>query len=82
MQANAIYGYGRWMLRMHSKVGHFYLGEKLDMHRRLPENVRKLLFCKGNYEREWKREDYFIRLHTQGNNIKGISPCSGLVHME
>lgn len=54
---------------MHSEVGQFYLGEKLDMHRRLPENVRKLLFCKGNYEREvggmgWKHL-CFIKLHTE-----------------
>lgn len=37
---------------MQCKVGQSYLGEKLDMHRRLPENAGKLLFCKGNYERE------------------------------
>lgn len=40
------------MLKRHSEVGQFYLGEKLGMHRRLPENARKLLFCKGNEESE------------------------------
>lgn len=40
------------MLRTHSEVGQLYLGEKLNVHRRLTENVRKLLFCEGNYERD------------------------------
>ena len=70
---------------MHSEVGQFYLGEKLDMHRRLPENVRKLLFCKGNYEREvggmgWKHF-CFIKLLTEIIE-RGINSCSVLVHME
>lgn len=70
---------------MHSEVGHFYLGEKLDTHRKLPKTLRKLLllFSWGIYKREVGVMGMKGLFHStpRGNSRKRIN-CSVLLHME